>query len=350
VDPVDFSSATGFGNGATVFQINNITLNAEVTNPFDPARPQIITYTYNVPFDFDLATLHLVPRLGDARPVDSNPGTNTNCASLSISVTDAMTGNPISGATASVNLAPAPSTSNTSGIIAVSSLMPGSTSVAVSASGYNSSSRVVELDCTSSQPITTTISLSPPMPVANSARVILTWGQNPSDLDSHLTGPTADSTGTADETNRYHVYYGSRTRECYTATPTTCVTRLDLDDTSGFGPETITIAPPEGSQYLRPGIYRYTVHHYSGSGTISTSGTVVDLTVGDQASRTFTPPEVTGSYNTTWTVFELMASADGSVTVLPVNTLSSSSASSVRTRTGLGAVENGVDFARLPAK
>src|SRR5699024_5760152 len=35
-------------------------------------------------------------------------------------------------------------------------------------------------------------------------RIVLTWGETPRDLDSHLTGPKADGSG------RFHIYYGSK--------------------------------------------------------------------------------------------------------------------------------------------
>ena len=80
-------------------------------------------------------------------------------------------------------------------------------------------------------------------------RIVLTWGASPSDLDSHLTGPTTGS-------SRFHVYYASKT--------TTGVT-LDVDDTTSYGPETITI-----TQFL-PGVYRYSVHDYSNRASSSSS-------------------------------------------------------------------------------
>lgn len=352
VDPVDFTNATGFGSGVSTFQVSNIRLNSEVVNPFDPSRPQIITYTYNVPFRFDLATLHLIPELTGARPVTQD----TNCASLSLAVTDAFTGNAISGATANVGMTPA--TANSTGTASFSGLTAGSTSVTVTATGYNTASRVVELSCTT--PTSVGVSLNPTTTdtsvggmVANAVRVVLNWGANPRDLDSHLTGPTSTSTGNDDTTNRYHTYFSSRTRECDTSNATVCVTRLDRDDTDGMGPETITISPPTGSTTLRPGIYRYSVHHFSGTGTIATSGATVSLILGSGSERTFTPAASTtlGGSGSVWTVFELMVDTNGAVTVLPVDSYSTvTSAGSVRSRTGLGAVENGIDFTRLPAK
>ncbi len=348
-DPVDFTNSTAYGTGVYTIEVNNIRINAEVANPFDPSRPQIITYTYNLPFRFDLSSLHFVPELSGARPVTQS----SSCASLNVAVTDAYTGYAISGALANVGVSPA--TSSSTGTASFTGLVAGSNSVTVSASGYTTASQVVELSCTAATNVG--IALNPTSGAgaisANSVRIILTWGDNPRDLDSHLTGPTSSSTGTTDTTNRYHVYFSSKTRECDTTNTTSCVTRLDVDDTSGLGPETVTIAPPSGSSTLRAGLYRYTIHHYSGSNTIATSGANVRLLLGNSSERTFTPSSSTtlGGSGSIWTVFELMVDSSGQITVLPVDTYSTAtSASAVRSRTGLGSVENGVDFARLPAK
>jgi hypothetical protein len=139
-------------------------------------------------------------------------------------------------------------------------------------------------------------------------RIVLTWGATPSDLDSHLTGPT---TGTS----RFHVYY---------STPTTTGVKLDVDDTTSYGPETITV-----SQFL-PGVYRYSVHDFSNrSSTTSTvmsnqSNAQVKVFQGSTQIATFNVPS--GQTGNLWTVFEL----DGtSKTITPKNTISNIASESV---------------------
>ncbi|MBM3854780.1 MAG: hypothetical protein FJ399_16780, partial [Verrucomicrobia bacterium] len=141
-----------------------------------------------------------------------------------------------------------------------------------------------------------------PVLSGNETRIVLTWGATPSDLDSHLTGPVANST------SRFHVYYA--------ASSTTGV-RLDVDDTSSYGPETITI-----SQFLS-GVYRYSVHDFSnGSSTTSTvmsnqSNAQVRVFQGSAQVATFNVPS--GQTGNLWTVFEM----DGSTrTITPVNRIS----------------------------
>lgn len=115
-------------------------------------------------------------------------------------------------------------------------------------------------------------------------RVVLSWGENPRDLDSHMTGP--DGQG-----GSFHVYFANQGSD---AGPP--FVSLDTDDTQGFGPETITI----WEQY--PGTYCYSVHRFGGTGELSSSGATVEVFQGDTRVRTFEVPDGTGDV---WTVFRL---------------------------------------------
>jgi hypothetical protein len=134
--------------------------------------------------------------------------------------------------------------------------------------------------------------------------ITLTWGDNPRDLDSHLVGP--DSNG-----GSFHVDY--RNREVTDA-------NLDVDDTSSYGPEIITL------RTLRPGIYRYFVHHYSGSGSLSTSEAVVTLNVnnagdisGMQRTKSFAVP-LQGE-GLVWNVFNIRVDEQNHASLETVNTI-----------------------------
>jgi hypothetical protein len=87
------------------------------------------------------------------------------------------------------------------------------------------------------------ITLSPLLTTAGEIRIVLTWGASPSDLDSHLTGPS--STG-----GTFHTFFSAKN-------PSGSSTSLDVDDVSSYGPETITISQ------LRAGTYTYTVRDYT---------------------------------------------------------------------------------------
>ncbi|MDW7649924.1 MAG: TasA family protein [Bacillota bacterium] len=126
-------------------------------------------------------------------------------------------------------------------------------------------------------------------------RIVLTWGANPSDLDSHLTGPAVEG-------GRFHVFYANRT---YTYNGVTYAA-LDYDDTSSYGPETTTIY-----LYVSEGdVYRYSVHDYSNryatnSTAMANSGASVQVYRGDSLVGTYNVPQQDG---TLWTVFEIQGS------------------------------------------
>lgn len=453
---IDFSGTTGYGTGADTIMIQRIRVDTSVTNPFDPARPTITSSYYDVPFKFNPTTLHLEPLLSNAR---TGTDATSQCASLTVTVVSAYTGLPISGA--SVVVGSQTATTNSSGVANLSQLPQGSINVQGTASGYSATSQSTSLNCLGSTLNTLQLAMNPSSGTGsistNQARVVLTWGENPRDLDSHLTGPSSDvqsttltdpgdltryrgqtglvyiftvtgnasggtvwgsdiytddsnlsavavhagiladgqtgtvkvtilagqssytastrngvstrsygswygsysvaaggsstTTTTTTTTSRFHVYYSDKTTSDNVA-------KLDVDDTTSYGPETITISPPTGATTLRPGVYRYTVHHYAGSGNIATSNASVRLILGSGQERIFTPPtpttDLTGAGNI-WTVFELNVDNSGGVSILPVNTYgnvssSGSVAAAGRTATGYGAVESRSLFSGLPAK
>ncbi|MCD8128702.1 MAG: carboxypeptidase regulatory-like domain-containing protein, partial [Oscillospiraceae bacterium] len=139
--------------------------------------------------------------------------------------------------------------------------------------------------------------LSPNMSAEGDYRVVLTWGATPSDLDSHLNAKTTSG-------GREHVYYGARLGSA---------SNLDIDDTSSYGPETITVTDFE---YFANG-FTYSVHDYSNrsnssSYAMSNSGAVVRFYQGETLLRTYNIP--TGRIGTVWNVFQI--SADGTITDL----------------------------------
>ncbi|DAB38718.1 MAG TPA: hypothetical protein CFH83_04545 [Sulfuricurvum kujiense] len=125
-----------------------------------------------------------------------------------------------------------------------------------------------------------TYALSPNMQNLDSLRVVLTWGHNPVDLDSHLSYP------------QNHIFFGSQVGS---------QANLDVDDTDSFGPETITIEKKQvGKKYI------YAVHNYSEnsnptSSRLSSSGATVNVYIGQTLVRTYyTIPHHIGNI---WVVF-----------------------------------------------
>ena len=145
--------------------------------------------------------------------------------------------------------------------------------------------------------VTTTVSrgriVASPTLTSGEYRFVLSWGDSPSDLDSHMLTPAPDS----DE-----IYYGDKIGNGLA---------LDVDDTTGYGPETITITDQLS------GTYGYFVYNYSGSPDITTSDAVVKVYNSSGLMRTITiPTSGSGLY---WKV----ASLNGAVLTV-INTIVSS--------------------------
>ncbi len=125
-----------------------------------------------------------------------------------------------------------------------------------------------------------------PAPELGEIRIMLTWGSNPVDMDSHLITPEIDSLS-------FHISYSNRGDSAIAP-----FVVLDLDDVDGFGPETITI------KEIKTGIYKYYVHQYSNDGILKESKARVQI---------FDSPNCTGQdiYITAegegryWKVFEI---------------------------------------------
>jgi hypothetical protein len=130
-------------------------------------------------------------------------------------------------------------------------------------------------------------------------KIKLTWGENPRDLDSHLYGPKADG-------SRFHVYYSADT---HTVNGETIY--LDVDDTSSYGPEIITIP-----SFSVPGVYKYSVYNYSGTPDIVANQTVVEAII-DGNRTVYTPPS--GTPQRWWHILHIDVADDLSFIVTPIN-------------------------------
>jgi uncharacterized protein YfaP (DUF2135 family) len=133
----------------------------------------------------------------------------------------------------------------------------------------------------------TTYAISPVMTSLDGMRVVLNWGANPSDLDSHLVYP------------RNHVSFVSQKGD---------QANLDVDDTTSYGPETITIEKKkEGERYV------YAVHNYSdrenlSSNSLSNSAAKVFVYVGQTLIRTYYVPS--NKIGNMWAVFAVTADGE----------------------------------------
>lgn len=134
----------------------------------------------------------------------------------------------------------------------------------------------------------------------SSTTISLTWGQNPSDLDTHFFGPDQSASN-----QRFHIWYVNLTE-----TVNDVDIALDVDDTSSFGPEVVTMA-----DFPEPGLYSYYVYLFAGSGTIANSPARVELNMqGD--SSIYSPPS--GTATDCWHVFDIQVDATLTGTVTPI--------------------------------
>jgi len=132
-----------------------------------------------------------------------------------------------------------------------------------------------------------TYALSPVMANLDGLRVVLSWGQHPSDLDSHVVYPGN------------HVFFSNKKGEA---------SQLDVDDTSSYGPETITIEEKQAGER-----YVYAVHNYSAGANIqseelSQSQAKVFVYVGHTLIKTYYVPR--NQPGNLWVVFAVTESGD----------------------------------------
>ncbi|MDY4078983.1 MAG: carboxypeptidase regulatory-like domain-containing protein, partial [Clostridium sp.] len=137
-------------------------------------------------------------------------------------------------------------------------------------------------------------------------RIVLKWGENPKDLDSHLVGPTSSG-------EKFHIYFWNKRYEENSKK----IADLDLDDTSSYGPETTTIYNPVKGKYQFY-VFDYSDRQFNQSSALANSGAVVQVYIGasNKPLYTFNVPQQEG---TLWKVFEY-----DSVTkkITPINKMS----------------------------
>ncbi|HSC69082.1 MAG TPA: tetratricopeptide repeat protein [Cellvibrio sp.] len=126
-----------------------------------------------------------------------------------------------------------------------------------------------------------TYAVSPVMTNLDGMRIVLNWGASPKDLDSHIVYPDN------------HVYFSEMVG---------ADAQLDVDDTTSYGPETITLARKhDGERYV------YAVHDYSNGDNpglfLSKSSAKVFVYVGQTLIRTYYVPA--NQVGNLWTVFAI---------------------------------------------
>lgn len=258
---------------------------------------------YNVSVQANTTTyLEAVLQIDTSR---SGPG------NVSGTIRDALSGTGVGGVTLSlrqgINVIAGPvlytTSTDSNGFYSFININAGNYTAQVSKSGYNTTYFTVTCIGGSTTP-NQDATITPILP-SGEIRIILTWGELPSDLDSHLTGPLPDGT-------RFHMYYPYA--ETNDGSPWPTYVKLDLDDITSYGPETTTIY-----QQIE-GVYRFSVHDYTNrhstsSTALSNSGAQVRVYQGSELVATFNVPA--GQEGTLWTVFEMSGN-----TITPINAMS----------------------------
>lgn len=212
---------------------------------------------------------------GQTNFIEVNFVSHENSGTVTGLVTDATNGMPISGA--QVLIGDQNTLTNSMGEYTLSNVPIGESTISASRDGYITNDKMVTVT-TGSQIVNFVLS-----PVASEGewRFVLTWGSTPDDLDLHLW------------TQNVEIYWNNPG-----SPDTPPYAYLDIDDTDGYGPETITI------QQLQ-GLCQIAVKNYLETPDIKLSNATVDVYHGALKVQTFSIP--TTGVGTWWYVCDLQA-------------------------------------------
>ncbi|MBE0638334.1 MAG: hypothetical protein IH598_07435 [Bacteroidales bacterium] len=229
---------------------------------------------------FMLACLHGWSQIDKMRDVLDDEMDTEN---YTIRFFNALDGNPVSGATVSIQNIGDFFTDVEGKIKFPRKIKDGNLLVHFSADDYIATSLNIEV--IAGTIFNNRISVSPEMAM-EWLRIVLDWGRTPKDLDAHF-----------EKKGKYHVSF----RNMKIAEDGSC--QLDRDDTKGYGPETITVKVIETE-----GNYEYWVHDFTNlsddnSKQLSKSGASVKVYGNGQLLHHFNVP-ADGRGNV-WKIFEI---------------------------------------------
>ena len=113
-------------------------------------------------------------------------------------------------------------------------------------------------------------------------KIVLDWGEWPYDLDSHILSSSA------------HVFFVNMSQENL---------NLDRDDTSSYGPETVTIREPKASETYRYYVFNYSDEGRTDSSRLSNSGARVKVFLDNDFVKEFNVPQ--DKEGLLWHVFDI---------------------------------------------
>ncbi|MCP4214805.1 MAG: hypothetical protein GY765_09110 [bacterium] len=158
-------------------------------------------------------------------------------------------------------------------ILTVSPVVPGKHKITFEAPDYFSYSQSVNVPVGEEKEVI--VYLAPGLRGDEIARIVLRWGRDPRDLDAHILLPKG--------ADNKHVYYPSKKKKA--SVGGRLAVMLDVDDTTSYGPETVTV------MNKLDGRYTFGVYHYTGSGSLGSSEAVVEVYLRGGDVRRFTVPE-----------------------------------------------------------
>ena len=235
------------------------------------------------------------------------------CGEITGTVTDASTGLPLAGAFVTIVGANLTASTAADGTFTFLCAPAGAQQLSTQMTGYGT--RTDNVTVPSAGTVDVAIALNPVSSCASvgEVKIVLTWGDTPSDLDSHLSGPDIETPGGT----RFHLAYYSTDPVSYAS--------LDVDDTSSFGPETVTVGRVAAG--FVAGDYHYWIDNFSRSPEYTGSNGIVTLS---QCDANLTPVQLqqfavasaTGDPTLDlWHVFDFSVTSTGALTVTSVQTI-----------------------------
>ncbi|NQU05842.1 MAG: carboxypeptidase regulatory-like domain-containing protein [Calditrichaeota bacterium] len=206
-------------------------------------------------------------------------------------VTHSQTGDPIQDATVTID-ATNSTTTDSNGEYSLE-VDAGSHTISVSKDGFYENSEDVYVNA--DETVQQNFALTPTLVTGEGVlRLVLTWQDEPKDLDSHLLTPVIDG-------STYHIYHGDEGNK-----DTAPYATLDIDDQDGYGPETITI------HRLFTGTYNYYIYNYTLTSSMANCGAKVQIYNTDGLLNTiYTPTTGNGEF---WHICYI--NGNGEVTVV----------------------------------
>lgn len=341
-------------DGVTGLNDVNISLSNETEN-YSTLTDENGTYTFvNIPYgDYNLSIIKDGYNSTNAQVVldmseisyqqltlqNSSDDSNTYNYTLNGNIKDAISGDNVENVNISIYQGIINSNSGEAyqevttledGSYSLESLPSGSYTVICSKDGYiNSVNNIQLISSEDNATITHDFTIAP---YSQNMRIVLSWGETPSDLDSHLVKMDTNSS------RLWHVYYSDRTPDGVEA-------NLDVDDTDSYGPETTTLSSIDNNA-----TYKYYVHDYSNkysdeNDALSNSGAKVTVYI-ENNQYDFYVPSYSG---TIWKVFEIN---NGNITPCIGSECISYESSSTGDNFGLLRVikNSDIDFKNLPSK